>query len=88
MLNWPLGLVLLPRLLPAFAVLAAATAWGVWRTPAHHGASPASVNPLRVGAALQMAVLFQIVLYAVDAAQAWFGQAGLLTSAAAPWPWG
>ena len=50
---------------------------------AHHGASPASVNPLRVGAALQMAVLFQIVLYAVDAAQAWFGQAGLLTSAAA-----
>ena len=82
-LNWPLGLVLLPRLLPAFAVLAAATAWGVWRTPAQHGASPASVNPLRVGAALQMAVLFQIVLYAVDAAQAWFGQAGLLTSAAA-----
>ena len=33
--------------------------------------------------ALQMAVLFQLVLYAVDAAQAWFGQAGLLTSAAA-----
>ena len=41
------------------------------------------MNPLRVGAALQMAALFQVVLYVVDAAQAWFGQAGLLTSAAA-----
>ena len=30
-----------------------------------------------------MAVLFQVVIYAVDLAQAWFGQAGLLTSAAA-----
>jgi uncharacterized membrane protein (DUF4010 family) len=55
----------------------------VWRTPPQAGTSPASTNPLRVGAALQMAVLFQVVLYVVDAAQAWFGQAGLLTSAAA-----
>jgi uncharacterized membrane protein (DUF4010 family) len=82
-LNWPLAVALLPVMLPPFAVLAAATAWGVWRTPRQAGTTPASANPLRVAAALQMAVLFQGVLYAVDAAQAWFGQAGLLTSAAA-----
>jgi uncharacterized membrane protein (DUF4010 family) len=82
-LNWPLAVVLLPRMLPPFVLLAAVTAWGVWRTPPQAGTSPASTNPLRVGAALQMAVLFQVVLYVVDAAQAWFGQAGLLTSAAA-----
>ena len=82
-LNWPLALTLVPLMLPPLALLGAVTAWGVWRTPASDGAPPVSVNPLRVGAALQMAVLFQLVLYAVDAAQAWFGQAGLLTSAAA-----
>jgi uncharacterized membrane protein (DUF4010 family) len=82
-LNWPLAVALLPVMLPPFALLAAITAWGVWRTPPQAGTTPASVNPLRVGAALQMAVLFQVVLYLVDAAQAWFGQAGLLTSAAA-----
>ncbi len=82
-LNWPLAVALLPVMVPPFAVLAAITAWGVWRTPPQTGTTPASANPLRVGAALQMAVLFQVVLYIVDAAQAWFGQAGLLTSAAA-----
>lgn len=82
-LNWPLAVALLPVMLPPFAVLAAITTWGVWRTPPQAGTTPPSVNPLRVGAALQMAVLFQVVLYVVDAAQAWFGQAGLLTSAAA-----
>lgn len=82
-LNWPLAVALLPVMLPPLGLLAAATAWGVWRTPPTAGTTPASANPLRVGAALQMAVLFQAVLYAVDAAQAWFGQAGLVTSAAA-----
>jgi uncharacterized membrane protein (DUF4010 family) len=82
-LNWPLAPALLPLMLPPLALLGAATAWGVWRTPTHDGAQSQSAHPLRVGAALQMAVLFQIVLYGVDAAQAWFGRAGLLTSAAA-----
>ncbi len=44
-LNWPLGLVLLPCLLPALTVLAVATAWGVWRTPAQHGAEPGDGEP-------------------------------------------
>lgn len=82
-LNWPLALTLWPVMLAPLVLLALATAYGVWRTPERDGAAAESSNPLRVGAALQMAVLFQLVLYAVDAAQLWFGQAGLLTSAAA-----
>jgi uncharacterized membrane protein (DUF4010 family) len=39
-------------------------------------------NPLEVGAALQMAVLFQIVLFAVAFAEGRFGEAGLYGSAA------
>ena len=39
-------------------------------------------NPLQFRAALQMALLFQVVLWAVAAAQAWFGQAGVYGSAA------
>jgi uncharacterized membrane protein (DUF4010 family) len=39
-------------------------------------------NPLQVGPALQMALLFQVVLFAVDAARRWFGESGLLVSGA------
>ncbi len=53
-------------------------------SPHHENTEPAVASqPLRVGPALQMALLFQVVLYAVSAAQAWFGQAGLFTTAAA-----
>lgn len=38
-------------------------------------------NPLALGAALQMAVAFQVVLFVVSFADAWFGAAGLLGSA-------
>lgn len=83
LLNWPLAGALLTWLVPPLLVLALLTTWGVWRTPAGHQPSAPTENPLRIGAALQMAALFQIVLYGVDAAQAWFGQAGLFSSAAA-----
>ena len=39
-------------------------------------------NPLQLGAALQMAALFQIVLYAVAFTRGEFGHAGILGSAA------
>jgi uncharacterized membrane protein (DUF4010 family) len=39
-------------------------------------------NPLQVGAALQMAVIFQLVLWAVAIADRWFGDLGLYGSAA------
>ncbi len=38
-------------------------------------------NPLQLGAALQMAIAFQVVLFVVSFADAWFGAAGLLGSA-------
>src|SRR5690606_13334177 len=38
-------------------------------------------NPLQLGAALQMGVLFQVVLMAVNAARGFFGAAGLIATA-------
>jgi uncharacterized membrane protein (DUF4010 family) len=39
-------------------------------------------NPLQVGPALQMAAVFQIVLFAVNGARQYFGERGLLASGA------
>lgn len=78
-----LAWTLLPWLVPPALLLATLTAALARRTPAGPDDAPASDNPLRVPAALQMAVLFQLVLYAVDAARVWFGTAGLFASAAA-----
>ena len=39
-------------------------------------------NPLQLAGALQMAVLFQVVLMAVHVAREWWGASGVLTSAA------
>jgi uncharacterized membrane protein (DUF4010 family) len=81
-LNPPLARDLAPRLAPALAVTALA-AWVVARrsaTPVPGSAT--SSSPLKVGLALQMAALFQAVLYVVDAAHRWFGSAGLVASAA------
>lgn len=44
--------------------------------------APEDPNPLKVGAALQMAVVFQLVLFLVALAESWFGSAGLYASAA------
>lgn len=43
--------------------------------------TPEDRNPLQIGAALQMAVLFQVVLSLVSLAELWFGEAGLYASA-------
>lgn len=82
-LHPPLAVALLPWLAPAALVLGGALLVTMRGLPRHDGAPEASAHPLRVGAALQMAALFQVVLYAVDAAQTWFGPSGLMASAAA-----
>lgn len=82
-LNPPLARVLWPWLLPPLAVAAATTVWGLRRSAPSAHTPAVTTNPLRVGAALHMAILFQLVLYGVDAAQTWFGNAGLFASAAA-----
>ena len=78
------NLALVPRLVPAAVVLALLLPFTRRSSRDHRDTQPAAASqPLRVGPALQMALLFQLVLYAVSAAQAWFGQAGLFTTAAA-----
>ncbi len=81
-LNLAVARLLLPYLAAPFVIGAAALAlW--WRT------SPESVrqperpgNPLQIGPALQMAALFQLVLFAVGAVSRMFGNRGLLISGA------
>jgi uncharacterized membrane protein (DUF4010 family) len=46
------------------------------------GASSPPDNPLQLGAALQMVVAFQVVLVLLDIIGRWFGETGLLASAA------
>lgn len=82
-LNPALAPVLLRWLAAPGAIAALAVAWGLRRRHASGRGPALSDNPLRVAAALQMAVLFQVVLYVVDAANAWLGRAGVLTAAAA-----
>lgn len=59
----------------------AMVAFGLRRGAAAEGDAPAP-NPLQLGAALQMALLFQGVLYAVHWAREWGGGAGLVVSGA------
>ena len=66
---------------PALAA-AAAAAFGARKLPAKDSVSELPRNPLQLSSALQMAALFQAVLVAVKFAQATWGQAGVLTTAA------
>lgn len=55
------------------------------RRPVPKSAAPRDAkteNPLQLGSALRMALAFQVVLMAVYAAQQWFGDRGVLTTAA------
>jgi uncharacterized membrane protein (DUF4010 family) len=81
-LNWPLAL----QLLPALAIPAAAgmllVLFGLRRHPATSVQNGQNDNPLELGAALQMALLFQAVLYIVHLARQWGGGAGVVASGA------
>ncbi|HEY7288569.1 MAG TPA: MgtC/SapB family protein [Vicinamibacterales bacterium] len=73
---------LLPYLIAPFVLGAIATA-SSWRLAAPDGdpnAGPS--NPLQVWAALQMAALFQVVLFAVYVVRHYFSEGGLLASGA------
>jgi uncharacterized membrane protein (DUF4010 family) len=70
---------------PAFvlpAVVGAVLAVRGWRDAGAPTPISRERNPLQISAAVQMAVLFQLVLYAVNFANAAFGQAGIYGSAA------
>jgi uncharacterized membrane protein (DUF4010 family) len=81
-LNLTIARLLLPYLAAPFVIGAAALAlwWRRSAEPTHHPERPA--NPLQIGPALQMAALFQLVLFAVGATGRAFGGSGLLISGA------
>lgn len=73
---------LLPWLAGPAAVAAVAALIGLRRSHSDTPRDASLGNPLRVGAALQMAALFQGVLFAVELARQAFGDAGIYGSAA------
>ena len=79
-LNLPVARLLLPYLVVPFVIGAIALAF--WWRQATKGHAGPPANPLQLGPALQMALIFQIVLFAVDAAGRVFGNPGLLVSGA------
>jgi uncharacterized membrane protein (DUF4010 family) len=81
-LNAPLALALVPFLTAPFAVGAAALVFALRTRGAEPDGAPEPENPLQIGAALQMAGLFQLVLFGVYLLEARFGNAGLFVSGA------
>ena len=81
-LNLAVARLLLPYLAAPFVIGAATLAlW--WRTSTESVRQPERPgNPLQIGPALQMAAVFQLVLFAVGAASRMFGDRGLLISGA------
>jgi uncharacterized membrane protein (DUF4010 family) len=75
--GWRVWPYLLVPLAAGLGLSAAIRRWGT-------GATGASLpgNPLRLGAAIQMALAFQVVLYVVEWVRRWFGSPGVLLSAA------
>lgn len=69
-------------LLPPLAVGAILLALGLRRHQSDHAAAEPPRNPLEVGAALKMAILFQAVLFALDYVRGAWGESGLVASAA------
>jgi uncharacterized membrane protein (DUF4010 family) len=75
--GWQLVPYLLLPLALGFGSVLVARRWETSRTGA-----PLPGNPLRLGAAIQMALAFQAVLYVVEWLRRWLGSPGVLLSAA------
>ena len=78
-----LAAVLWPALVAPFAIGSVLLWSGLRDNPAHAPATDTERNPLQILAALQMAAIFQLVLFGVSFAADRFGQQGLFGSAAA-----
>ncbi len=81
-LNAGVARALVPYLAPPFLVGAIALVVGLRRTREDGPPGTPLQNPLQIGPALQMAVTFQAVLFAVHALRVWFGTVALLVSGA------
>ena len=82
-LNPAITRALVPFLAPPFAVGLIVLGVVVWRQPKVPEGEPAAAlhSPLRIGAALQLALAFQVALFAVRVSRDTFGSPGVLTSA-------
>jgi len=78
----PLAMELLQLLAAPFLVGVVAILLGLRRVPQSHPDINAPKNPLQFGAALQMALLFQVVLLLVAGVRAIWGDVGLVVSGA------
>ena len=81
-LNAPLAPLVVPYLAVPAAVATAIAVLGMRDGHAARSADEAERNPLQLIDALRMAVLFQLVLMAVNASRLMWGDSGLLTTAA------
>ncbi|HSQ60534.1 MAG TPA: MgtC/SapB family protein [Acidobacteriota bacterium] len=81
-LNPSLCVALLPYLAPPFLVTAAATAAGIRGDAAKERPLDGPSNPLELRAALQMALLFQAVLFVVHEVEGAYGGIGLAVTGA------
>jgi uncharacterized membrane protein (DUF4010 family) len=81
-LNFPLAAPLAPYLVVPFLIAATVALCGLRASKDAGDSSPAPLNPLQLGAALQMVIIFQAVLMLVHLARRQWGEAGLLSSAA------
>jgi uncharacterized membrane protein (DUF4010 family) len=80
-LHAPLLKQLAPLLVGPWLVGAAAVLAHVRRLDDGAESVAVPANPLQLGAALQMTLLFQFVVFVLHAAESWFGQTGISTSA-------
>jgi uncharacterized membrane protein (DUF4010 family) len=81
-LNLPLAAPLAPYLVVPFLIAAGVALFGLRSSKGAGESAPPPANPLQLGAALQMVIIFQVVLMLVHLAQRQWGEAGLLSSAA------
>ncbi len=82
-LNHEITLALVPYLAPPFVVGAIVIGVVLWRQPKGPEGEPTATlhSPLRIGSALQLALAFQVAIFAIRIARDTFGNAGVLTSA-------
>lgn len=80
-LNPPVSFALMPYLAGPFVVAAVITWFGMRKQQSVGSAEMSSANPLQFASALQMAALFQIVMFGVRWAQGTWGQSGVIFSA-------
>ena len=82
LLNPALAAKLWPLLVAPFILVVLVALLGTRWSDGHEAAAPPLTNPLQIGAALQMAALFQGVMWLVDWMGRSAGRSGLLTTAA------